>query len=244
MTYVISDLHGGFKQFKKMLKQIRFNPSTDKLIIAGDIMDRGTGDLQIFEFITPFIKDSSMQLILGNHEYFLMQYLANFLTDKEITRLDSRLWEAFGAESSTIAAIDKLSIQDKERLYTFLDKLRYYIEVEVNKKVYVVTHAGLHADYLVFNSDNKIDVTKSIEYGMDKDKRGTLISIDIHHMPSGQKKALDKILLVGHEPTVRICGDNKIIKYDNYICIDCGMGKGFEGRLGCICLETEQEYYV
>lgn len=244
MTYVISDLHGGFKQFKKMLKQINFTPSEDKLIIAGDIMDRGIGDLQIFKFITPFLQDESMHLILGNHEYFLMQYLANYLEDKEIPRLGSGLWEAFGAESSTIAAIDKLSIQDKERLYAFLDGLPYYIEIEVEEKLYVVTHAGIHADYIVYNTDDKIDVVESIEYGMERDKRGTLISIDIHHMPAGQKKALDKILVVGHEPTVRIGGDNRIVKNNTYICMDCGMGKGFEGRLGCLCLENGQEYYV
>jgi len=244
MTYIMSDLHGGFKQFKKMIQEIKFNPSVDKLIIAGDIMDRGTGDLQILEYIEPFLKEGTVELILGNHEFFLMQYLANFLQDKEIDRITGRLWGAFGAEQSTIDAIDKMSIETKDRLYTFLDGLPYYIEMETEDKQIVITHAGLNADYIIYNADNKIDVTKSIDYAMDKDKRGTLISTDIHHMPASQKKALDKLLIVGHEPTVRIGGDNKIIKYDTYICIDCGNGKGFDGKLGCICLDNGREYYV
>ena len=39
-TYVISDMHGKFKEFKEMLELIEFSPS-DTLYILGDVVDRG-----------------------------------------------------------------------------------------------------------------------------------------------------------------------------------------------------------
>ena len=40
-TYVLSDIHGNFEIFKRMLDKIQFN-SHDQLYILGDICDRGT----------------------------------------------------------------------------------------------------------------------------------------------------------------------------------------------------------
>ena len=48
-TYVLSDIHGNFEIFKRMLDKIQFN-SHDQLYILGDICDRGPCSL-IFIFI-------------------------------------------------------------------------------------------------------------------------------------------------------------------------------------------------
>lgn len=234
MVYIISDLHGDLRKFKQMLKLISFDYNKDKLIINGDIMDRGKDDLKILEFITPYI-GKSMELIIGNHEFFCMQYLKS--------ELERRTWIRFGAEASTIDTIDKLSDEDKTRLYQFLSNLPHYIEIQVNNKDYVITHAGLHADYLVFDSD-EIDVLKSLDEGVSKDLRGTLISIDIHNMPAGQKKKLNRTLVVGHVPVFNLSGEDKIIKHEKYICIDGGVGKGIGGNLACLRLDDGEEFYV
>ena len=48
-TYVLSDIHGNFEIFKRMLEKIQFN-SHDQLYILGDICDRGPCSLDIFIF--------------------------------------------------------------------------------------------------------------------------------------------------------------------------------------------------
>ena len=53
----------------------------------------------------------------------------------------------------------------------------------------------------------------------------------------------DKILVFGHTPTRLLCGQDKIFRRGNMIDIDCGcVFKG--GRLGCLCLDTLEEFYV
>ena len=48
----------------------------------------------------------------------------------------------------------------------------------------------------------------------------------------------DHVLIVGHVPTE----SGRIEKKDGVIYLDCGAGRG--GRIGCLCLENGEEFYV
>lgn len=236
MTYVVSDIHGDLKKLKKLLKVISFDNKKDTLIIAGDILDRGEDDLNAYKFLEPYIKDKSVQIILGNHEFFCWQYLNGKITEKT--------WIGFGAESNTVNTINNMSIFDRTRFSLYIESMPYCIELEVNDKRYLITHAGLHADYLIYNEDGTINTVASILEGMEKDKRGTLISLDLHYMPASTKKLFDRTLIVGHYPVFNISGNDKIIKNPTYICIDGGVGKGMDGNLACLCLDNGEETYI
>ena len=65
-TYVLSDIHGNFEIFKRMLEKIQFN-SHDQLYILGDICDRGPCSLDIYFYIQKF---DNITLLKGNHDYW------------------------------------------------------------------------------------------------------------------------------------------------------------------------------
>ena len=65
MIYVMSDLHGCFEEYKRMLEKIDFKDS-DILYILGDIVDRGS---QSIEILQDMMLKSNVFPILGNHEY-------------------------------------------------------------------------------------------------------------------------------------------------------------------------------
>jgi bis(5'-nucleosyl)-tetraphosphatase (symmetrical) len=48
--YVIGDVQGCFSELDKLTKKIKFNPDKDKLIFAGDLVNRGTQSLEVMEF--------------------------------------------------------------------------------------------------------------------------------------------------------------------------------------------------
>ena len=50
MTYVMSDIHGDYSSFYNMLAKINFS-SFDKLFILGDVVDKGSDNLCLLEFI-------------------------------------------------------------------------------------------------------------------------------------------------------------------------------------------------
>ncbi len=70
-TYVVSDLHGQYRTFVKGLKSIRFSDS-DMLYVIGDAIDRGPEGVKILEYIK---LHENMELIIGNHEFMMLNYL-------------------------------------------------------------------------------------------------------------------------------------------------------------------------
>ena len=53
----------------------------------------------------------------------------------------------------------------------------------------------------------------------------------------------DKIVVFGHTPTAVLGGENQILRRETWIDIDCGCAfRG--GQLGCLCLDTMEEFYV
>ena len=62
-TYVMSDLHGNYNAYIKMLEIIDFKNS-DMLYILGDILDRGPNPIKI---IIDLMKRPNVEVIAGNH---------------------------------------------------------------------------------------------------------------------------------------------------------------------------------
>ena len=64
-TYVMSDIHGCFDELLDMLKKIEFS-AEDKLIIAGDYIDRGKQNYEMLKWIED--KPVNVTLLRGNHD--------------------------------------------------------------------------------------------------------------------------------------------------------------------------------
>ncbi|HBY21225.1 MAG TPA: fructose-bisphosphatase class III [Clostridiales bacterium] len=73
MKYVISDIHGCYDKFMKMLEVINFQPE-DQMYILGDVIDRGKESIKLLQYI---MKQFNMELLLGNHEEMALQWLKN-----------------------------------------------------------------------------------------------------------------------------------------------------------------------
>jgi len=65
-TYVIGDIQGCYQSFKTLLKKIQFSPQHDRLILAGDMINRGANSLAIMMYILEH--QANIQCILGNHD--------------------------------------------------------------------------------------------------------------------------------------------------------------------------------
>jgi len=70
MIWAVGDIQGCFRAFKKLLKEIDFNPKKDRLWIAGDLVNRGENSLDTLLYLYS-IKDS-IEVVLGNHDIALI----------------------------------------------------------------------------------------------------------------------------------------------------------------------------
>ena len=86
MLYCISDIHGEYDLFIKLLKKINFN-FNDEMIILGDIIDKGEQSLKLAQFI---FNMPNMILLMGNHEYEFYKYYKSLKDKNELTIMNLR----------------------------------------------------------------------------------------------------------------------------------------------------------
>ena len=239
MIYVMSDLHGCYEEYIKMLNLINFNDN-DTLYVLGDICDRGPSPMKI---LLHMMEHENIIPIYGNHDVVALNALSkignypkevindrdyvitNSLMDNEEYR-EYLYWLADGGEA-TLKDYDKLSFNYKRKALEYLSDFKYYDEINVNDINYVLVHGGL----------TPFDVNKELyEYKLS----------DIINERTDINKVYykNKVIIFGHTPTkfYDINYQGKIIKRNNNIAIDCGCVFGY--GLGCLCLDNMKEFYI
>jgi len=238
MTYAMSDLHGEYDKYKEMLKLIDFSDK-DTMYINGDICDRGGESAKIYLDI---MSRDNIFVIKGNHEvmaeehleYLLKEHHENGINILELfSERDLWLWFENGGDMTVISLLDE-SEENRLRILDFIKTLPYYRTVDVDGKHYIMVHGGL-GDY---QEDTKLeDIVPDDLVWSRPDFNGSYFADP------------NTYLIVGHTPTflLRESEQEATIFYGtgNVTAIDCGCAyPEYLGRLGCLCLETGEEFYV
>lgn len=231
-TYVMSDIHGDFEGYLKILDKIKF-ANTDVLYVNGDVIDRGMGGIKILQHM---MCQPNIYPILGNHEYAAvtcLKFLMQEITEESIGKIDEEImqalfeWQNIGGQR-TIDEFHKLSLEEKQDIIEYLEDFNLYEEVFVDGTRFIIVHAGL----CNFTPERSLEDYKLHEL--------------IFKAPDYERVYYkDGYLVTGHLPTVAIEGNpnpNRIFIKNHHIAIDCGAG--YDGQVGCICLDTMEEFYA
>lgn len=115
--YVIGDLQGCYQELKDLLKHIAFNPSSDKLIFAGDIINRGPESLACLRFV---MDNDFADMVLGNHDLHLLAVIAGVRKPHRKDTLDEILVANDIDDISLFLRQQKLLIHDKSNQVTIV----------------------------------------------------------------------------------------------------------------------------
>lgn len=230
MIYIMSDIHGDYKRFVKMLKIIQFTKQ-DTLYILGDVIDRGNENLKMLDYC---MGHKNIILIKGNHEYFMQKAI-------EDPSFREQWWEWDGGE--TINELDKTPRTKMMEYYRYLKSLPLYQELEYDGEHFFLTHSGYDAQMEHAEENGIIQCRETMDQLSDELRY--LMSYDIHTIPAAVR--FDQRLIVGHFPTMFLDKKNpgKIYRYTKYIDIDCGnCNRESGGRLGCLAPEIMKVWYL
>lgn len=82
MKYFVSgDIHGFYDEWMKALEEKQFNidDESHKIIVCGDLLDRGPKPKETIEFVLKLLKLGKIILVRGNHEDLALDLIENYV---------------------------------------------------------------------------------------------------------------------------------------------------------------------
>ena len=217
-TYVMSDIHGMAHLLRKMLKRIRFSDE-DRLYILGDMIDRGPDPAGVIDLVA---SHENITALRGNHEDTFAEWYRS-TPEAERTGYFYNTWEILKNDPERREKIPEY--------VAWMKRLPLYKKLKKDDTCYVMAHAS---------------TTGILHFWKKKD--GFLWDTSLLERGAGIQ---GYVSIVGHVPTFILRGYPKepatIWRSPNgrIIDVDCGAAFGKHGgRLGCLCLETGEEFYV
>lgn len=226
MVYAVSDLHGCYDKYTKLLERLNMT-FYDSLYILGDIVDRGSDGMKI---LLDLIKRKNVFSCRGNHDHYAQILLRSFAIPNDGYFADGleetfRLWLSDGG-SPTYEEFLKLDGSKQQRILSYLKSLPLFEKLTVGGRKFFLAHTVPEKSKML-----NIDSCRISDFIMGE--------------PEYEKMYFEDTLIVtGHTPTGFIDPEytGQIWKGNNHIAIDCGAV--FGNPLGCICLDTMEEIYV
>ncbi len=222
MTYVMSDLHGCYDKYARMLEKIGFG-GDDTLYILGDVIDRGPDGIRI---LLDMMGRQNVIPLIGNHESLALSSLKLIRDDMAYEHTKAHiLWTLSGGEPTQRAFLD-LERDEQAALIDYIESFSIYRELDVNGRSFHLSHTLPGYDPAL-----PIHEVSYLEF--------------IWGEPDYETEYAPGVFFVtGHTPTNLIDPTCKwrIWQGRGHIAVDCAAAWG--GRLGCLCLETMEEYYV
>lgn len=130
--FVVGDLHGCHSLLNLALDHVRFDPSIDRLISVGDLVDRGPDSMKCLKLLA----EPWFHAVMGNHEDMMLQAVNGNPGWSNIWTMNGGQW-AFSEDRAELVSLVR----------AYCD-LNYLITVDLpDNKMFHVLHAELWADH-------------------------------------------------------------------------------------------------
>lgn len=240
-TYVISDIHGCYREFMQLLQYVKFDVKVDELYILGDIIDRGPGSEQMFDWVYEH-RNGNVHMCMGNHESLFIDFM-DFYECGEKAKKIMKHHKIEELDISSILTSD-MNNKDKEVLLQYFNFCENHMQESFDKygTIGQLMENGKGKKYLY----KMREFFRGLPYYFKLKVKGKTIYL-VHAFiseppeecdkfdmiwsrayPNGEPGIPGKIIIYGHTPTVNHYyayeGNVKIKKIDGSITIniDCG----------------------
>lgn len=211
---VIGDVHGHYDGLMTLLEALALGWD-DRVYFLGDLIDRGPKSAQVLEFV----KESSYQTLLGNHEQLMLNALVDGLTD-------ARSWQAWLCSGGD-TTIDSY-IETGMMPYKHLEWMRS-LPTHLDLGDIWLVHAGVHP---------------TIPIDQQSSEQLCWIRKEFHNI--SQPYFPDKLIITGHTITFTFEGvrPGELVRGQGWLDIDTGAYHPKSGWLTGFDLNYRRVYQV
>ncbi len=216
-TIIVGDIHGCLEEFDELLKKLSYDKSNDRLILLGDLIDRGPDSVGV----VARARQMDLECVMGNHDYKFLKWWRNSGTTNDVYDRHPHYAKFSDADVNYIA------------------RMAHYIKLDGT----IIVHAGLRPGISLANQ-SKEDLYY-IRY-MDSDKRFVSLkkinklgkeASDAHFWTEYWKGP--ESIVYGHN--VHSYEDPLIEEVaPGVVCYGIDTGCCFGGRLTALILETKE----
>jgi len=123
--YVVGDLHGCYDLLERLLEQVRFDTSCDRLFSVGDLIDRGPASMRCFQLLA----EPWFYAVQGNHEKMMLNFFLPYLVSGLLESLGEIYESDFLANGGSW--IEKYYQRDHQRMSEEFDRCLSFLLLDV-----------------------------------------------------------------------------------------------------------------
>ena len=230
----VSDIHAYFDDFKALLKKCSYDPDADYLFILGDIIEKGTENTEVLNYVQQLCQNPKAIFIQGNND--TMPCHMAYKDDKArfLDRLQFRPANTFVQMAETLGITDFTENFEQKRqkvIEAYRSQLNFLQNspLAIETKDFIFVHAAIENRPDWENSDPRI--------------------IQVLHWFLRHDHCQPKTVICGHYPTYNFKrGNNSNLPiFDNnkrIIDIDGGMGTKSAMQLNALIINFESGNYT
>ncbi len=139
-TIIIGDIHGCYREFLSLLKKVGYRRKKDRLILLGDLMDRGPYSYEVLQWVIDWKKKNpdSFFMVRGNHEQMIVE---------QAGEIDTRLiWRVVG-KTQTLRSFRK----HRDRMELYIPWILKNMPIYFEEETYQCVHAAIANENLDAN---------------------------------------------------------------------------------------------
>ena len=225
-TIILADIHGCADQLQKMISALAPDPEMDRLILLGDLFDRGPDSWGVFQLVKELAEAFGERFVLlrGNHEDYL-------LTEK-LSLTMRMVWDRVG-RGTTVSSFR----EHGEKMEDAAPWLREHTEMFWQGEGFRCVHAGFKIDPPELNDTYTMlhdhDVVLENRYSGPLTITGH-IALEKPAWFAGDTETVETLPAVSVEDFGKM-ETWRPLPEQGTICIDTGCGKG--GKLTAMIIE-------
>ena len=144
-TVIIGDIHGCNEALRRLLSTVAPDPETDRLILLGDLFDRGPDSWEVWQTVQQLQRDygERFTLLRGNHEDYLLR--------EKLTLGERIVWMRVGRK-----ATETSFKRNGARMEDAVPWIREHTSLFFRQDGLQCVHAGIKVDPIEANDRNTL----------------------------------------------------------------------------------------